>query len=289
MCAGRVTSNQLFVLSASEPSTHLPILSLEMPPRRSTTAPLPADDEATLLVGREAQALAGRHRQARADASEHQRIAGRASGAKRKAAAMSKADAAAKKAAHKREVRAKEKAAREAEAAREEQQALAASFSWRLFHHSWSPGGQLDSSAGLGRRTATWDYLEFDEFEAEPFKEWLGYDEFHETAEAHAWLRAQCARLGFKARRVLDLVNEDEFEQIRALGLEHDRAYTATLSDDEHLELLGAWRRSDVHAAWYERAVSWKQVRPNLCLLPTCMRACLCCVLCTHTHLMCLM
>jgi hypothetical protein len=147
---------------------------MEMPPRRSTTAPLPADDEATLLGGREAQALAGRHRQARADASEHQRIAGQASGAKRQAVALPKADAAAKKAAHKREVRAR------AKAVREEQQALAASFAERLFYIPWDES----ESAGLGFITATWFDGDFEEMEGDAFKAWLSSQPEHAARAA---------------------------------------------------------------------------------------------------------
>jgi hypothetical protein len=87
-----------------------------MPPGRHSTSAPPTDDATTQLDGREAQAVAGRQRQARDDAAEQRCAAGRASGAKRKAAAMSKEEAKAKEAAHKREVRAMAKATPEAAA-----------------------------------------------------------------------------------------------------------------------------------------------------------------------------
>jgi hypothetical protein len=72
-----------------------------------------ADDVTQLGDGRW---RAGITRQLQASAQEHQRAAGLASGAKRKAAAMWDAERKAKRAAHMVEVRAQQKAAREAAA-----------------------------------------------------------------------------------------------------------------------------------------------------------------------------
>ena len=97
------------------------LLSATMPPKGKGPAAAAAadddsddsdDDMATApLAGREAQWQAGGRRQALPQAREHQVAAGQASGAKRKANAMSKEESLLRKAAHKREVRAQKAAA----------------------------------------------------------------------------------------------------------------------------------------------------------------------------------
>ena len=89
-----------------------------MPPKgKGPAAAAPADDDSdddmatAPLACREAQWRAGVRRQALPQSREHQVAAGQASGAKRKANAMSKEESLQRKAAHKREVRAQKAAA----------------------------------------------------------------------------------------------------------------------------------------------------------------------------------
>lgn len=277
--------------------------SQEMPRHRSTPAP-PPEDDSTQLSGREAQALAGRHRLSREDASEHQRMAGKASGAKRKAAAMSSEEKTMKETARKQVIRAKAKAKRDAEAsaaAKAEQAALLKSFAGRL----WLIG--VDGFVALGTATQRWEFDLFDcgEGEHSAFEKWLAshaadferrkalwrgfivhepdyaalaaaYErgfvieleesDFHDTPEAEAWIKAECARL-----RIDD--NDDNIDRLLDLGQEHDSARAEALGDELPLELLRAWRGSEAYNAWYEREVGWKHVRP-----PSTLAALHCCL-----------
>jgi hypothetical protein len=212
---------------------------------------------------------------------------------------MPKADAAAKKAAHKRDVRARAKAAREAEAVRKEQLELATKMSERLF----AVGG-CEGPDGLGRRTARWNDIDFAEMEEQAFVVWLrsqpdhaaraaalerGFiltidpdcldaDAFHDTVEADAFIGTQLCGLYSKSSILgkpgAPAISDADWDMVFTTAREHDKAREESL-DDELFDLLCVWRRSDEHAAWYEREVGWKQVRPNVCLLPTCMRTCL--------------
>ena len=89
--------------------------------RRSKEREQLADEQVdapdTVVATEEGRWRAGVNRQAQPSAQEHQRAAGLASGAKRKAIAMSEEERKARKAAHMVEVRAQQKAAREAAAA----------------------------------------------------------------------------------------------------------------------------------------------------------------------------
>ena len=87
------------------------------PPDANNCADDKASESATQLCGQDALWLSGAARQARADAHTHQVAAGKASGAKRKATAMTKEERLAKRAADKRRRVAEKKAAQAAEAA----------------------------------------------------------------------------------------------------------------------------------------------------------------------------
>jgi hypothetical protein len=195
-----------------------------------------------------------------------------------------------------------EAAAAAAAAAQAERTALLESFVSRLWYISL-PGDSV--CGGLGYATEEWHDEQFEESEQEAFTAWLSshaadferrkalwrgfivhepdyaalaaaYErgfvieleesDFHDTPEAEAWIKAECARL-----RIDD--NDDNIDRLLDLGQEHDSARAEALGDELPLELLRAWRGSEAYNAWYEREVGWKHVRP-----PSTLAALHCCL-----------